>query len=59
MSISKLLSTVFGILMLASVAGCDQADGPFEKAGEEVDNTLESAGDKMEEVGDEIKDATN
>lgn len=44
---------------LLSLAGCDSADGPAERAGESIDNAAQKAGDKVEAAGDKIKDATN
>jgi hypothetical protein len=58
MSIYKLalpgLLTVFlGVVLV----GCDSNDGPFEKAGEEVDQSMERAGDRIDEAGDKLKNA--
>jgi len=38
------------------VAGCNN-EGPAEKAGEKIDETVEDVGDAVEDAGDEIEDA--
>lgn len=46
-------------LMMAlglTVAGCSEEQGPAEKAGEQIDQTMEEAGDEVEEVTDEMGD---
>lgn len=50
------IATLFAGLPLAGLAGCER-EGPFERAGEDVDEVVDDAGDEMEEVGDEIDDA--
>jgi len=44
-------------LSLMTLAGCEQ-EGPAEKAGKEMDRTVEDAGDAVEDAGDKLKDAT-
>lgn len=48
---------VMSALMVA-VAGC-QKEGPVEKAGKSVDETIEKAGDSVEKAGDSVKDAVD
>lgn len=51
---------VVGVLVLAlpaaGLTGCEE-EGPFERAGEKVDQGVEEAGEKLEEAGEEIDDA--
>ena len=56
--IVKIASTavVTGIF-LASLAGCQKQEGPVERAGKEVDKTVEKAGQQIEKAGDAIQDA--
>ncbi len=37
-----------------TVAGCADEEGPAEKAGEQIDQTMEEAGDEVEEATDEM-----
>ena len=48
---------VIGTLFVA-LPGCEQQKGPAENAGEAIDHAVEGAGQKMEEAGDRIQDAT-
>ncbi|HKI81260.1 MAG TPA: hypothetical protein VKA04_06400 [Pseudodesulfovibrio sp.] len=36
--------------------GC-QSEGPAEKAGKQIDQTIEKAGDALEDAGDKVEDA--
>jgi predicted small lipoprotein YifL len=49
--------TLLGGAMLVTLSACEQK-GPAQKAGESLDNAVESAGQHMEEAGDSIRDAT-
>lgn len=49
-------------LMLASASllaliGCEQ-EGPAERAGEKIDEAVESAGERLEEAGDKVREET-
>lgn len=55
---------------LLMIAGCDSDQGPAERAGERIDETVEdakesakdaaeSAGDRVEEAADELEDKTD
>ena len=43
------------IFMIAVLAGC-QKEGPAERAGKEIDNTMDKAGQKIEKAGEKIQD---
>ena len=61
----KIFTIVILILMgtFFFLTGCESQDGPAEKAGEKIDQTVEDIGDavgnSLEEAGDSVKDATN
>ena len=59
MKLVEIVSTalVMGALFVA-LPGCEQQKGPAENAGETIDRAVEGAGQKMEEAGDRIQDAT-
>lgn len=42
---------------IVTQAGCEQKEGPVERAGKSVDRAAEKAGDKVEKAGEDIKDA--
>lgn len=57
---NKLIKTagaalVIGVLF-ATLPGC-QKEGPAERAGKEVDQTVEKVGQQIEKAGDSIQDA--
>ena len=43
-------------LLIAGVTGCKK-EGPMERTGKEIDKAATKTGDKIEQVGDKIKDA--
>ncbi len=45
-------------VLALGLAACEK-EGPAERAGEKIDEAVESAGDAIEDAGDKIKDATN
>ncbi len=58
---NKLMKTagtalIIGVLF-ATLSGC-QKEGPAERAGKEVDKTVEKVGQQIEKAGDSIQDAT-
>ena len=56
----KFKTFILLLLLLVTIAltGCEK-DGPMEKAGKKIDNTIENAGQAIEDAGDKVKDATN
>lgn len=54
----------YGVLALCLVGflavgtGCEQ-EGPAEKAGKQIDQTIEEAGDAIEDAGDKIEDSVD
>jgi len=44
-------------VLLAVVPGCENKEGPAERAGKEIDKSVENAGKQIEKVGDKIQDA--
>lgn len=57
-SLKKL--AILGLLAfpLAATVGCEE-EGPFERAGENVDDAADDVGDEMEDAGEEIEDAVD
>lgn len=42
--------------LLIALPGCQKEEGPAEKAGKEMDKTVEKAGQQIEKAGDAIQD---
>ena len=57
-ALTKTIGTalIVGVLSM-SISACQKEEGPMERAGKDVDQAVEKAGEKMEEVGDSIQDA--
>jgi hypothetical protein len=56
--IKRVLLTLCFTGSLFAVIGCEQ-EGPAERAGERVDESMETAGEKMENAGENIQDSAN
>jgi hypothetical protein len=60
MKLNKLILTaVIAVATSVLFAGCERNKGPAEKAGAEIDKTVEQAGQKMEDMGEKIQDKAN
>ncbi|MEO8506253.1 MAG: hypothetical protein ABI593_01330 [Betaproteobacteria bacterium] len=44
-------------LLLAGLSGCEKKEGPAERAGKQIDKSIESAGKQLEKAGEKIQDA--
>jgi len=44
-------------MLLSLLPGCQQQEGPAEKAGKELDKAVEKVGQQIEKAGDAIQDA--
>lgn len=65
------LILIFAVVFLSLIlTGCEEQQGPAERAGESIDQTMEDSGDVMEnaaddaedsieDMGDELEDATD
>lgn len=55
---------LIGTLSLAAapamiLAGCSDSDGPFEEAGESIDDAADDVGDSLDDAADEVEDAVD
>jgi hypothetical protein len=50
---------MFVAVLGTAVIGCESKEGPAEQAGEQIDQAVEKAGQKMEETGDAIREETS
>lgn len=55
---NTLITVIFAGCLGMGLVGCDR-DGPMEEAGEDIDHTMDKAGDKLERAGDKIEHATD
>jgi predicted small secreted protein len=50
-------AAVFVSALFLALSGCQKEEGPAERAGKEVDRTVEKAGEQVEKAGEAIQDA--
>jgi hypothetical protein len=43
-------------ILIVGLSACEKKEGPMERAGKEVDKTVESAGKQIEKAGEKIQD---
>jgi len=57
----KIRNSVWAVLAIGIVAfglsACEKKEGPAERAGKEIDKTIEKAGQQIEKAGERIQDA--
>ena len=44
-------------ILVVGLSACEKKEGPAERAGKEIDKTVQSAGQEVEKVGQQIQDA--
>jgi hypothetical protein len=44
-------------LLAVGLSACEKKEGPAERAGKEIDKTVQSAGEQLEKAGQQIQDA--
>jgi hypothetical protein len=62
MSILKKLLLFSRLILIAGaftigLSGCPEREGPAERTGEEIDETVEEGGEEMEEAGEEVEES--
>jgi hypothetical protein len=45
------------IVVIVVLSACEKKEGPAERAGKAIDNTVQSAGQQLEKAGQQIQDA--
>jgi len=57
---SKNLLTVLTLsALIAGLSACQKEEGPAERAGKAMDNSVKKAGEQIEKAGEKIQDAAN
>jgi hypothetical protein len=44
-------------ILIVGLSACEKKEGPAERAGKQLDKSVESAGKQIEKVGEKIQDA--
>ena len=58
MAVLKKLPILLIVFYLAGGLAACEKEGPAEKAGKKIDQTMEKMGDQIEDAGDKVKEAT-
>lgn len=45
------------IVLVAGLSACGNQEGPAERAGKDIDRTVQSTGEQLEQAGQRIQDA--
>jgi hypothetical protein len=56
--VRNIITALMMVVLIFGLSNCTK-EGPVEKAGKKIDNTIEKAGDQTEEVGDRVRDTVN
>lgn len=54
-TVKKIIALLCGLMLVLFIAACED-EGPAEKAGEKIDNAVESTQESMEEAGDKLEE---
>lgn len=52
----KMIAAMAVSVLVFGLSGCEKKEGPMERAGKEVDKTVEKAGQQIEKAGEKIQD---
>lgn len=55
-SINSVSAALLMSALLVALSGCQKQEGPAERAGKSVDQTIEKAGQQIEKAGEKIQD---
>ena len=53
----KMIFALAASVLVLGLSGCEKKEGPMERAGKEVDKTVDKAGQQIEKAGDKVQDA--
>ena len=54
--VQSVITAVIMFALIIGLSGCKK-EGPMERAGKKVDQTVEKAGEQLEKAGDKVEDA--
>jgi hypothetical protein len=54
---TSVVAALASSLLVLGLAACEKKEGPAERAGKEIDKTVEKAGQHLEKAGQQIQDA--
>ena len=54
---TSVVAVLASSLLVLGLAACEKKEGPAERAGKEIDKTVDKAGQQLEKAGQQIQDA--
>ena len=54
--VQSVIATLIVLVLIVGLSGCKK-EGPMERAGKKVDQTVEKAGEQIEKAGESVQDA--
>jgi predicted ABC-type transport system involved in lysophospholipase L1 biosynthesis ATPase subunit len=54
---SSVVAVVAMSFVIMGLSACEKQEGPAERAGKEIDKSVQSAGQQLEKAGQQIQDA--
>ena len=54
--VQSVITAMIMIVLIIGLSGCKK-EGPMERAGKKVDQTVEKAGEQIEKAGESVQDA--
>ena len=54
---NRVIAALAVSLLIAGLSACEKKEGPAERAGKEIDKSVQSAGQQLEKAGQQIQDA--
>jgi len=54
--VQGVVTALIMVVLMVGLSGCTK-EGPLEKAGKKVDQTVEKAGEQIEKAGEKVQDA--
>ena len=59
MQLKKMFASVLIVPLLLAIAGCQEKEGPAERAGKELDKAATTLGEHIESAGESIRGAVS
>jgi predicted small lipoprotein YifL len=54
--VQSVITALIMLVLIVGLSGCKK-EGPMERAGKKVDQTVEKAGEQIEKAGESVQDA--
>lgn len=52
----RVVAAIVMVVLMLGISGCPRKEGPAERAGKQVDQTVEKGGEQLEKAGENVQD---